>query len=411
MIRFVHTADLHLDRPFEGLTKLPNALYQRTAASTFTAFSTLIDTTIHEGADFLIIAGDVFDNSHRSIKAQRYFISEMKRLQVASIPVFLTYGNHDFINKSWNHLKLPDNVHVFPVSPTMIPLHTASGQSVHLYGFSYKQRWISADMSTQYTRTGHADFHIAILHGEQRSGETEGSYAPFTIQGLSEKRFDYWALGHIHKRQQLAFPLPIWYPGDIQGLSFKESELGQKGASIVELDENGAHVRFFSTADVGWDCASLAFSGPITAEALEESMNQLKEEQRERHHGAFIRLSFTFTASGLERYEAEEMVREMIEAINEEEMDQPDFIWFIPGNCSFRTVWDKKQIIDSPHFVGDLFRLIERTENVSLATDLLYQHHSGRRYLAALTQSDLEEIKVESEQLLAEALLSPETDI
>ncbi|MDF2911802.1 MAG: exonuclease subunit SbcD, partial [Sporolactobacillus laevolacticus] len=108
MIRFVHTADLHLDRPFEGLTKLPNALYQRTAASTFTAFSTLIDTTIHEGADFLIIAGDVFDNSHRSIKAQRYFISEMKRLQVASIPVFLTYGNHDFINKSWNHLKLPD---------------------------------------------------------------------------------------------------------------------------------------------------------------------------------------------------------------------------------------------------------------------------------------------------------------
>ncbi|MCO7176854.1 exonuclease SbcCD subunit D [Sporolactobacillus kofuensis] len=406
MIRFVHAADLHLDRPFEGLTTLPEEIHKRAAESTFQALRHLVDKTIHSKADFLIIAGDIFDNSHRSIKAQRAFISEMGRLEQAGIPVYISYGNHDFINQSWNHLTLPDNVHVFPETPSMFSLQTTHGLHVHLYGFSYQQRWIHTDMAAQYSRTGQADYHIALLHGEQRNPNDSGKYAPFTQQELIEKGFDYWALGHIHKRQQLAVPAPIWYPGDIQGLSFKESELGEKGASLVELDAHGAHVHFFQTSVIYWDREKLPFTGPLTAENLEEALTKLKEKFREKHHACFIRVAFSFADPGRERNDVEDMVKELIDAVNEDESDQSDFIWLIQGECSYKSVWDKQEVMTSSHFVGDLFRFIEEQDSVDRATELLYHHHSAKKYLTALTPSEQQQIRAESEQLLADALLS-----
>ncbi|SFG91223.1 metallophosphoesterase family protein [Sporolactobacillus nakayamae] len=409
MIRFIHTADLHLDRPFDGLTHLPEPLQRRSADSTFAALTRLVTITLHEQPDFMIIAGDIFDNSHRSIRAQRAFVREMRRLHDASIPVFLVYGNHDFLNKEWNHLRLPDNVHVFPEKPSVTSLTCADGQVVNLYGFSYHRRWIKQDMISQYLRSGKADYHIAILHGEQRSGSDESNYAPFSIGELEAQNFDYWALGHIHKRQQLSSPVPIWYPGDLQGLSFKESELGQKGASLVELDHSGAHVRFLSTEAIEWTRAELDFSGMATADHIEEAINAFKEGVREKHKCAFIRLYFSFINPGMPHLDVENLVRELIETSNEDEDEPNDFIWLVPGTCTFRQHWDKNQIVNSPHFLGDLFRLIEQEGSVLKAVEPLYSHHSGRKYLEPLSAKDRDQIRNESEQLLVEALMAEET--
>ena len=40
---------------------------------------------------------------------------------------------------------------------------------------------------------------------------------PFRLMIYCEKDFDYWALGHIHKRTILSENPPIIYPGNIQG--------------------------------------------------------------------------------------------------------------------------------------------------------------------------------------------------
>lgn len=404
MIRFIHAADLHLDRPFDGLTQLPEPLRRRSAESTFTALNHLTSTALHERPDFMIIAGDIFDNSHRSIKAQRAFVREMKRLNEASIPVYLIYGNHDFVNKAWGHLILPDNVHVFPETPSAMSVTCAGGQTVKLYGFSYHQRWIKQDMIPYYERSGNADYHIAILHGEPHSGTDESNYAPFSISELEKQGFQYWALGHIHKRQQLLSPVPAWYPGDIQGLSFKESELGPKGASMVELDPHGVQVRFLPTSDIEWRRSELNFSGTVTADQLETTINALKEKERKKQAGAFIRLRFSFTGPEMQSSETEELLHELIDALNEDEKELRDFIWLVPDACEFRSHWDKQQILSSPHFLGDLFRYIEEGDSVQQATEVLYGHHSGRRYLERLSEEDQEWIRRKSEQLLADAL-------
>lgn len=410
MVRFIHAADLHLDRPFDGLTQLPETIRQRAADSTFSALTRLIDAVLREDPDFLIISGDIFDNNHRSIKAQRLFVREMNRLRAASIPVYLVYGNHDHVNREWGHLRMPDHVHVFPEMPSVFSVTCADGQVVNLYGFSYHQRWIHEDRVLQYHKRGHADYHIAILHGEIRNESAEGHYAPFLIRELDESGFDYWALGHIHKRQQLPSSVPAWYPGNLQGLSFKTSELGAKGASLVELDHDGAQVQFLPTAELEWAQTSLGFSGPVSADQLERALTSFKEKERMQHKGAFIRIDLSFADPGIPGFKVEEIVQELVDALNGDEEEMDDFIWLIPGAVTFRTSWDKQQVLSSPHFLGDLFRFIEKPGSVNQASDLLYMHRIGRNYLDPLNGEDQEEIRRKSEQLLADALIGQQLE-
>ncbi|GGL42944.1 DNA repair exonuclease [Sporolactobacillus putidus] len=403
MIRFIHAADLHLDRPFEGLSELPAPLHARVKASTFTALGRLIDRTLAEKADFLIIAGDIFDESHRSLLAQKRFIQSMKRLQSGGIQVFLVFGNHDHLDDPWNRLDFPENVHVFPTFPAMIPYRKQDGQVVHLYGFSYAERWVARDMGAEYIRKDGADFHIGILHGAERSAAGEGRYAPFSVGKIAEKAFDYWALGHIHKRQQLSPPLPIWYPGDIQGLSVKET--GNKGASLVELDGQGAHVRFIPTADILWKRQEIALTGRITAENLEKVLDRTKEEARSDECGIFLRADFSFSDTDQDRSELNDLIREFTEATNDGEEERPDFVWLNSGDITVRADWNREELLRSPHFIGDLFRLIETEGALEEAAAVLYRHHAGRRYLSPLTGEEEEKIKQEAEQLLVEKLL------
>ncbi len=55
----------------------------------------------------------------------------------------------------------------------------------------------------------------------------------FACKKLAKKGFDYWALGHIHKRQLLAESPSIYYPGNIQGRNRKES--GEKRRKYHQL--------------------------------------------------------------------------------------------------------------------------------------------------------------------------------
>ena len=96
--RFVHAADLHLDSPFKGLEQLGSGFEHIAAAlreATFKAFDSVIDLCIKQKADFLLVAGDVYDGTDRSLKAQIYFRDGLDRLSKAGVRSYVIHGNHD----------------------------------------------------------------------------------------------------------------------------------------------------------------------------------------------------------------------------------------------------------------------------------------------------------------------------
>ena len=135
-ISFIHGADLHLDSPMVGLSYLPKEIFERLKESTFTALSKLIDAAIQHSVDFVILAGDLFDEQDRSVRAQTRLRKEMERLKAHKISVYIIHGNHDHLNGEWIHLNMPENVHIFSDKVEM-KTFVKSNTVVHLYGFSY----------------------------------------------------------------------------------------------------------------------------------------------------------------------------------------------------------------------------------------------------------------------------------
>jgi hypothetical protein len=77
--RFVHTADIHLDSPLKGLSGHEGRVADRIRTATREAFDSLIGQTIHEEADFIIIAGDLFDGEWRDYHTGLFFASPEAR--------------------------------------------------------------------------------------------------------------------------------------------------------------------------------------------------------------------------------------------------------------------------------------------------------------------------------------------
>ncbi|MCE7700164.1 MAG: DNA repair exonuclease [Methanobacterium paludis] len=405
MIRFIHTADLHLDRPFEGLSDLPETIHRRIKNSIFCALDRLIHYSIDEKVDFVLIAGDLFDDGQKSIRAQKRVIEAMNRLKEASIPVYLVFGNHDPLDNPWNRLDFPDNVHVFSDKPGSFLLNTSDGEHVALYGFSYPHRHIPEDMAARYEKNREADYHIGILHGSFRSSAKTDVYAPFTLEELKSKGMDYWALGHIHARSCLSSAPPIWYSGDIQGLSVKET--GEKGVSLVSLDHQEADVRLLPTADILWDSYTLDFPKEAEINDWDRQFQKVKDRFRREREGVFLRLDLTFADRGADWTENwEDELADLLAAANESEAERTDFVWLIAGSIRIKPAWSRQQILESPHFVGEVFRLIESQKSVGSILAPLYSHRQGRRYLQVPEGTEAQQIQRAAEQILADALLS-----
>ena len=207
-MKFIHTADIHLDSPLVGLAAYQDAPVQQLRTVTRDAFSRLVDAAIEEEVDFMVIAGDLYDGSWKDYNTGHYFCREMGRLNKAKIPVYLLYGNHDSESEMTKKLSLPSNVNVFESrKPSTYRIETLK---VALHGRSYR---------------------------EAATFENHQPYAPCSLDELTVKGYDYWALGHVHEHAILQKDPWIVYPGNLQGRHIRE--IGERGAVLVTADETG----------------------------------------------------------------------------------------------------------------------------------------------------------------------------
>ncbi len=235
-VKFIHTADLHLDTPFKGLSQINKQLAVKIKDATLKAFESIIDKCISERVDFLLIAGDIFDRESQSLGSQIKFVEQLQRLSNKGIFTYFICGNHDPLCSWMNNLDLPENV--FRFSSSEVERLTYSKEGTHLadiYGISYQDKALTENISLKYKLSeNRSPFSIALLHGNLAGNAAHGNYAPCTIADLENSQFDYWALGHIHSTQIVKMAEPaIVYPGNPQGRDF--GERGQKGCFLVEL--------------------------------------------------------------------------------------------------------------------------------------------------------------------------------
>ncbi|HGI6164051.1 TPA: exonuclease SbcCD subunit D [Listeria monocytogenes] len=406
-IQFLHMADLHLDSPFIGLSTLPQPLFSAIQESTFQSLERITTVAIKEAVDFVLIAGDIYDSEDQSVRAQARFSKEMKRLEVANIPVFIIHGNHDFIEKHKEKLTLPSNVHVFSEQVEVMSHKTATGVSVNIYGFSYNERHIRSSRVDKYKIQGNADFHIALLHGsEVSSSEEHDVYAPFRVQEISKKGFDYWALGHIHKRQLLAESPSIYYPGNIQGRNRKES--GEKGASIITLSEASTTIDFIGTSPIIWEEAVITLPENSEINAFYRETTKLLESYQGRSHSYFLHIIVKM--ENKQKIDTNDWLQMLQEEV---EITDNTFVWVHKLTTEITNQSNSQTWYES-HLAGEeikhSFETLQDESAFYQAVEALYLESGVSRYLDDLSEIDRERLLHDALMELGRTLAEVEGD-
>lgn len=363
--KFIHAADLHLDSPFKSILSLNPELGDVLRKSSVAAFQNLVDICIKEEIDFLLVSGDSIDSGSGSLAAQNTFISGMRKLEDANIRVYIICGNHDPLSSWSTALKLPDNVHRFESGSPQIELFEKNGKpAVAIHGVSFKEREEKRNLAVHFSKKGGHPFSIGMLHGNLGKNTGHEPYCPFNSEDLRSSEMDYWALGHIHKREVVLEGSPTAvYPGNLQGRHFNET--GEKGCYLVEVENQSvSNLRFKPLAPLVFHRKSIDLSNTHDIASftllLENLRLGLEEDMPEQSH--LIKVEFTGRTQLFQVLMDETELTELFGQLNESIDYERPFAYFdLPKNRTGPFI-DLEQRKQSSDFLADLLIEFERLE-------------------------------------------------
>lgn len=401
-ISFIHAADLHLDSPFKGMANAPESIFNEIKNSTFIALDNLVTAAIDKAVDFLLIAGDLFDNERQSLKAQIRLRKAFERLERHHIHVYLSYGNHDYINGNKHPVEFPGNVHVFPDEKVSYFTYEKEGKpAARIYGFSYVNRAVVESKAPDYQIVDKdIPYHIAMLHGSLATNTEHDVYAPFQLADLTREDFDYWALGHIHKRQILKESPAIVYPGNVQGRHRKET--GEKGCCHVTITGQKTALSFIPLQAIEFRALALDVTACGQVHDLEKFIWNACQELRAKTP-LLLDLTLKSESRSLQEWANEKLVEETIDLINETISVSRDWRYIFRTSVQVPDTAEGAEPASGSHFIGELSRNMEDFE-VNPYVKELYQHRQFRKHMDTLLDEEAA-IKNEAKKLLINELL------
>ena len=301
MIKILHLSDIHMGSGFSH-GRINPATGQNTRLEDFVnTLSKCIDRAIGlypdsanaEPVDLVLFGGDAFPDATPPPYVQEAFASQFRRLVDAQIPTVLLVGNHDQHSQGqggaslciYRTLGVPGFIVGDSIDTHRIQTRNGCVQVITL-------PWLTR--STLLTRPETEGLALAevnelltqrldpVLEGEIRRLDPEvptvllahlmadranlgaerflavGKGFTIPLSMLTRPCFDYVALGHVHRHQNLnkSNDPPVIYPGSIERVDFSE-EKEDKGYVLVELERGHAQwefcplpVRVFRTIEV-----------------------------------------------------------------------------------------------------------------------------------------------------------------
>ena len=271
MLKVLHFADLHLG--VENFGKLnPKTGLNSRVEDFLNAFDLLVEKGLKEKVDLVIFAGDAFRDRNPNPTLQREFAKRISKFIHADIPVVLLVGNHDLprVKNRANTLeiyKVLDIPGLTVIDQTgIVKVKTKKGY-VQIAGIPWDY-FLNLSLALKAEQKNDKKEDLKKLLEEQIKAKINDlakkldpdfpsiltAHLPLGQQFGSEQDleieldvflkpeivinsdFDYIALGHMHRFQELSNdPLAI-YPGSLEKVDFGEKNQ-EKGFVIVDLPQ------------------------------------------------------------------------------------------------------------------------------------------------------------------------------
>ena len=293
MIKILHLSDIHMGSGFSHGRINPTTGLNTRLEDFVNTLAQCIDQAIAKAVDLVIFGGDAFPDATPPPYVQQAFASQFRRLVDAEIPTVLLVGNHDQHSQGqggaslciYRTLGVPGFIVGDSIDTHRIETRSGPVQVITL-------PWLTrSTLLTRPETEGLALFEVnelltqrldPVLEGEVRRLDPEvptvllahlmadhanlgaerflavGKGFTIPLSMLTRPCFDYVALGHVHRHQNLnkSNDPPVVYPGSIERVDFSE-EKEDKGYVMLELERGRASwtfcplvVRTFRTIEV-----------------------------------------------------------------------------------------------------------------------------------------------------------------
>jgi exonuclease SbcD len=255
-VRLLHTSDWHLGRALHNASLIEDQRH---------VLDQLIGMVEEYRPDAVLVSGDVYDRSVPPLQAVELLDEVLSRIVIRlRTRVVLIAGNHDSAERLQFGSRLMDaaGLHVAgAVSREVVRVDVSDAHGpLCLYAVPFaepvrvNEAFGPPDVRSHEEamarildaiRRDHPPGHRAVLlaHTFVAGGKSSESERPLTVGDIERvpaacfAGFDYVALGHLHRPQQVGSP-SVRYSGSIMKYSFSE-ESDVKSANLVELDGSG----------------------------------------------------------------------------------------------------------------------------------------------------------------------------
>jgi exonuclease SbcD len=323
-INLLHLADIHIGIENYGRLDSKSGLNSR-VVDFLRRMSQAIDIALERQVDVCIFAGDAYKNQRPNPTFQREFARRLKRLADNEVPVILLVGNHDMAIADRAASSL-DIFGVLDVPGVIVAgreevhqLTCRRGQHLQVATVPYPQRgrllahgdfknmtiedldmevgrmvyefitdYLAPEVQKQPDIPAVLTAHFSVSQAKQGSEQSVMIGRDIVVQRslLDDPTWDYVALGHIHKHQELnngQHP-PIVYPGSLERIDFGEE--GERKGFVMAKIERGKTEWEFIPVD-----ARRFVTLRIDVTTSEDPMTQILDElEGQNVAGAVVRL-------------------------------------------------------------------------------------------------------------------------
>ena len=269
-MKFVHIADMHFDSPFVTLVDKGNFGDKRRIEQRI-VFRKVIEYIKQNNIDFLFISGDLYEQQYIRKSTIDYINNLFK--EINNTKIFISPGNHDpyLKNSYYSTYNWNENVYIFKSEIERIEL-----ENVDIYGYGFDDFYCTGIDLESLEIKNPEKINVFIVHGTLDGANIEEKqYNSMSKKVLSEKDFDYIALGHIHKNN-FSRKEKIIYPGSTISLGF--DELGEHGMVTGNIEKDKSEIKFIKLDETEFTEVQLDCTKFNSIEDLIDEINMMKIE-------------------------------------------------------------------------------------------------------------------------------------
>lgn len=274
-MRFIHTADWQIGKPFRNFGDKESVLRQARLA----VIEEIGRLAAAEGAAHVLVAGDLYDND---APAQKTLLEPLERMRnFPAVSWHVISGNHDYHrgNGVWDRaraLGLPPNVHLH-----LTPEPASLGEDAVLLPAPLRRKSEVNDLTEWMDSAGSSagKLRIGLAHGSVQGFDSAGeANNPIAPDRARRARLDYLALGDWHRTLQIG--PATWYAGTPEADRFNSQEVGQ--VLLVDIAGPGAPPKVTPqrTGAYRWLSQTEDLSGASDLDGLEQRLRALPDLTR-----------------------------------------------------------------------------------------------------------------------------------